>query len=328
MGYSSADPANYLAFAKQTNESTEATTGFKHLKYLGDSGMSLETSTESVYEGGDGQDQGLHYKSKVKPDGQLQVFARPDSFAFLSAWALGSGVDPASTGQVASHVYTPNATIPYLTMEQAWGAGQQIERVLSTILTGFQVEGEAGMPWRVSVPFIGGGTPYVRNATQALTPSLESGDPAMFAGGAYLVNGATTLDITRFSYNFARNVDDDLHTTSVFRRKVIPLTRSVELSFQLIWQDQALWKSIDYGASPFVTEALASGAFHAERLLTASQLIAIDVPNLKYTNVEVNRLEPDGQTVVLDVSAMGVKQGTGVCQHRINVTGVPTSYLR
>jgi len=327
MGYSSADPANYLAFAKQANEATEATTGFKFLKYLGDSGMSLETTTESVYEGGDGQDQGLHYKSKVKPDGQAQVFARPDSFAFLSAWALGSGVTPPSTALVASHVYTPNATIPALTMEQAWGGGNQIERVLNTVITGFQVEAEAGMPWRVTVPFIGGGTPYVRNATQILSPTLESGDPAMFAGGAYVITGATSLDVTRWSYNFTRNVDEDLHTNTVFRRKVIPLSRSVELSMQLIWQDQALWKQIDYGASPFVTEALASGAFHAERQLTASQLIAIDVPALKWTNVEVNRLEPDGQTVVLDLSAKGVKGSTGICQHRINVLGTPTSYL-
>jgi hypothetical protein len=47
----------------------------------------------------------------------------------------------------------------------------------------------------------------------------------MYAGGAYLVNGATEIDIRRFSYNFARQVDDDLRTVNTFRRKVIPLTR-------------------------------------------------------------------------------------------------------
>jgi hypothetical protein len=72
---------------------------------------------------------------------------------------------------------------------------------------------------------------------------------------------------------------------------------------------------------------LASGAFHAERQLTASQLVAIDIPNLKYLNSQVNSLEPDGQTLIYDISAQPVKSGTGVVQIRANITSSATSYL-
>ena len=329
MGYSSSDPANYLAMAKQVDASTEATTGFKFLKYLGNTGIEPAVEAQSVSEGGDGQDQGLHYRSKTKFDGQVVGNVRPDMFAYLSAWALGSGIAVPSAGPgLATHVYTPNATVPFLTVEQAWGGGRQIDRVLSAILTGFQIEGAAGAPWQITVPFIGGGTAYYRDgAASALSAVLESGDPAMYAGGAYLINGATQLDITKWSYNFTRNVADDLFTTSQFRRKVVPLSRQVSVDFQVIWQDQNLWQNIMYGGGSQIPNNLATGAFHVERILTASQMIAVDVPLLRYTNIAVNQLNPDGETVVLDISAMGVKGGTGICQHRVNTLTAATSYL-
>ena len=58
-----------------------------------------------------------------------------------------------------------------------------------------------------------------------------------------------------------------------------------------------------------------------------SQLLAIDVPNLKYLNAQVNSLEPDGQTLIYDVAAQPLKVGTGVVQIRANITSTPTSYL-
>lgn len=328
MGYSSSDPANYLAMAKQADASTEATTGFKFVKFLGNTGIEPNVEAQSVFEGGDGQDQGLHYRQRTKFDGQVVANARPDMFAYLSAWALGSGVAVPSTAGLATHVYTPNATVPFLTIEQAWGGGKQIDRVLSGIITGFQVEGNAGAPWQVTTPFIGGGTAYYRDgAASALSAVLESGDPAMYAGGAYLINGATELDITKFTYNFQRNVDDNLFTVDQFRRKVVPLSRQVSLDFQVIWQDQALWKNIMYGGGSMIPQNLATGAFKAQRILSSSQMVSIDIPLLRYTSITVNQLNPDGETVVLDVSSMAAKGATGIVQHRINTLSQATSYL-
>jgi len=325
MAFSSNDPRNYLALGRQADFDTEAT-AFKFVKYLGNSGFNVELESESVYEGGDGQDHGFHYRSKTRADGQVEGYVRPEMFTYLAAWAMGSAANVGTNVGIGSNCYVPNATVPFLTVEQAWGGGNQIDRIRSAILTGINVEGEAGQPWRITAPFIGGGTPYYRDGVaSALTPVLESGDPAMYAGGAYLINGATSLDIRRFSYSFERNVDDDLYTTETFRRKVVPLSRSVSLDFQVIYQDSTLYKSVVYGGGSVVPQSLATGAFRAFRVLTASQMVQIDVPNLTYLSVDVNRLEPDGQTVVLDVSAMGVRAGTSITQLRSNTLAVGAS---
>jgi hypothetical protein len=328
MAFSSNDPRNYLAIARQQDFDTEGSS-FSFLKFRGGTGFNVELDSEQVLEGGDGQDPGLIYRSKTRADGTLVGYARPAMWTYLSAWAMGSAAAVGTSAGVGTSVYVPNATVPFLTIEQAWGGGNQIDRVRSAILTSFQVEGEAGQPWLVTADFVGGGTPYYRDGSaSALTPTLESGDPAMYAGGAYLINGATSLDIRRFTYRFERNVDDDLYTTETFRRKVVPLTRSVSVDFQVIFQDSTLYKQVVYNGGSVVPQVLATGSFHAERRLTSSQLLAVDVPNLNYTAVNVNRLEPDGETVVLDVSAMGVRAGTSIVQHRsVHNAVTASSYL-
>jgi hypothetical protein len=328
MAFSSNDPRNYLAIGKQSAKGTEATS-FKFVRYLS-GGVNVAQESESIYTGGDGQDVGLVYKARVRPDGEFDTYAWPDQFAYLSAYAMGSGVTPASVSdvEVATHIYTPNATIPYLTVEQAFGGGNAIDRVSDAIFSGLTIEGEAGMPWRISVPFVGGGTLYYRDgAASALTSVIESGDPAMFAGGAVLIDAATSLDVRKFTYAFERNVDGDLFTNQMFRREVVPLTRGLTVNMEVVYQDPDLYKKVFYGAGSVVPFNLATGAFHAERTLTASQLLAVDVPNLRYMGVELNRLEPDGQTLIYNVSAQAVKAGTGITQIRANITGRATSYL-
>lgn len=317
MGFSSSDPRNYVALARQADANTEASTGFKFVKYLNGTDVSPDIDTQAIFEGGDGQAQGLVYRQHTKNDGQIVAYARPDMWTYLSSWALGSAVSVGTSVAIGTSIYTPNATVAFLTVEGAWGGGNQIDRVLSAILTGFQVEGAAGEPWKVTTPYVGGGTPYFRDgAASALSPVLESGDPAMYAQGAYLIGGATEIDILQWTYNFARNVDDNLYTVNTFRRKVVPLSYTVSLDFQVIMQTQTYYKEFQYGGGSQVPATLATTAFHAERILTASQKLAVDIPFLRVTNISANRFNPDGETVVLDVSAMGVKSaGTGIVQH-------------
>lgn len=329
MAYSSNDPRNYFALSKQADANTEATTGFKFIKFLDPTGINIAQDTQAIYEGGDGQDQGLVYRQHTKPDGQITCYARPDHFTFLSAWALGSAAAVGTANNIGTSIYVPNATIPFLTAEQAWGGGNNIDRAMSAILTGFTITANAGDPWKLTVPFIGGGTAYWRDgAASALAQTLETGDPAMYDQSAVLIDGATQMDVTQWTYTFTRGVDDNLFTFSPYRRKVVPLSRAVTLNYQLIWQDQAIYKNALYGGGTYIPAQLATTAFHAERQLSASQLIAIDIPFLRVTDVQVNRLMPDGQTVILNVSANAVKAGTGIVQHRIVHNNVSaTSYL-
>jgi hypothetical protein len=329
MPFSSNDPANYLAIGKQSSDTVEATS-FQFLKYLNDASFDPAMETQDVYEGGDGQDSGLHYKSSVKPDGSVEVYARPNAFAYLGAYAMGSGIDPPSVapGGVASHIYVPNATVPALTVEQSFAGGNEIERVMNAIISGFTVESEAKQPWKITVPMIGGGTYYGRPIASALTPAIEVGNPAMHAGGAYLIDGATSLWIQSFAYRFERKVDDDLFTVNVTRADVVELTRSLAIEMQVVLVDPTLYRKVQRNGGSYVPVDLATGSFHAERQIGASQLIALDVPLLNYTGAAVNRLNPDGETMVINVSAMAVKGATSLTQLRANIIGSATSYLR
>lgn len=326
MGFSSSDPRNYVALGMQADANTESST-FKFVRYLNGTDVSPAIDTQSIFEGGDGQAQGLHYRQHTKNDGQIVAYARPDMFTYLSSWALGSAVAIGTSANVGTSIFTPNPTQRFLTIEGAWGGGNQIDRVMSGIITGFQVEAAAGEPWKITTPYVGGGTAYYRDGVaSALSPILESGDPAMYAGGAYLIGGATEIDILQWTYNFQRNVDDNLFTTSQFRRKVVPLSYTVSLDMQVIMQTQAYYKNFQYGGGSMVPNNLATTAFHAERQLVGSQLLAIDVPFLRVTNISANRFNPDGETVVLDISAMGAKSaGTGLVQHTAVHSGVTAS---
>jgi hypothetical protein len=328
MPFSSNDPANYLAIGKQANRETEATT-FRFLKYLNEAAFNPGIDSNVVYEGGDGQDAGLAYKQRVKPDGEVQVYSRPNPFVWLGAYAMGSALAVPSVAEtgLASHCYVPNATVPRLTVEQSFAAGQEVERAMNAIAGGFKVESSAGEPWKVSVPIIGGGTYYGRPAASALTPVLDTGDPALHQGGAYLIDGATSLWIQGFTYDFTRKLDDGLFTVDVMRADVMELTRSLTLNMQVVMTDPTLYRKIVRQGGSFLGANLATGSFHAERALASSQIISLDVPLVRYTAVDLARLNPDGETVVLNISAQAIKGATSLTQIRGNIIGAPTSFL-
>ena len=64
-----------------------------------------------------------------------------------------------------------------------------------------------------------------------------------------------------------------------------------------------------------------------KRVLTSSQMVQLNIPLLRYTDVSVNDLEPDGQSMVLDFTAVAIKGATGICQIRSNNAAQATSYL-
>lgn len=331
MPWSSSDPRNYLAVGQQPARGTEATT-FTFVKYNAESGFEVEQEFEVEPEAGDGQNDGLAYKTFVKADPQAVGNLRPDIFTKLSAWVLGSQIAPPSVGAaaVATHVFTPNATVPYLTIEQAYLGGNTIDRVVDVLAKSLTISGEAGKPWKYSAEFIGGGTVYGRNgAASALTATYEDNGPYKFAGGAYLVDGATTLDIEKFEYKFERVLDEDLFTTSPFRRAVVALKQKVSLDSTFIVEDDDLYQKVKYGAAGGTTIPvnLSTGAFAAQSIGQSSQMARIDIPLLYHVDAKLNRLDPDAKTVKIDLVSMGVKGATGIVQHRSNVIGVPSQIV-
>jgi hypothetical protein len=317
-GRSTNEPGNYFALGKQPGRNEEAST-FYFSKHLDGTGLELDETTEGVREGGDGQEVGFVYKSAIAMDGEFVANSRPERTARAAAWTLGSDeVLPASgvaSGVCQIHVSTPTSSQPYLTVEQKWG--DVIERVSNVFMTGMTVEGEAGRPLKITNPLIAGGTPYRRNAAaSSLTPTREVGQPHFYPGGSYVINGAGNTKITKFKSTIARNVDDGIRTTSLFREDVVAQNFDSSLEFTLKYEESTLYDEVHYLAGTTISPnavGLATGSFKAFTEFgagTNNRFFELNHPLIVFTGARVNKLDPDGKTMYLDVTAMGVKGAT------------------
>ncbi len=311
---------NYFCIGKQSAKDIEATS-FYFLRHLDGTGVDLTENVESVREGGDGQEVGLRYKTDVLMDGDAVANARPEWAARIFAWTLG--VDgatlpdaAAASGLAQCHIARPTSALPYLTVEQLYT--DIIERVSNVQITGLALEGEAGRPLKITANMIAGGTPYRRNAAaSALTPARETAQPFFFPGASYVIDGAGNTKITKFNANVARNLDTDIRTTQLFREDVVPLNFDFDLGFTLKYEDSTFYDKAHYLAGTTISPdglGLATGSlkiFSGFNLGGASErFLELNVPLFQYTAAQVNRLDPDGQTVYIDVAGMGLKGAT------------------
>lgn len=317
-GRATNEAANYFAIGKQSAKDTEATT-FLFLRHLDGTGLEMDTQVQAEREGGDGQEVGLVYKSAISMDGGAVANARAEFAGRILAYVLGADSVAAASGGASGaaqiHTAAPTAlgaSAPYLTVEQLFG--DKIERVSNALPNELTIEGEAGRPIKLTANFVGGGTPYSRDAAaSALTPTRESGDPFFYPGASVVIDGAGNTKITKFKSSIRRTLDEDIRTTQLFREDVVQLNFDSDLEFTLKYEDKTLYDKIQYGGGTYVPIPLSTGSFkiYAETGSgTAQRFFEINIPVHRYTGARVNKLDPDGKTCYLDVTAMGVKGAT------------------
>jgi hypothetical protein len=316
-GYSTNQPGDYFAIGKQSAKDTEATT-FLFLKHKDGTALELDEDVVSEREGGDGQEVAFRYKRMIKMDGAANGNARSNLSLYGFAGVLGAKSGTPEVASAANGIPTgcqrteliPAATLPYWTVEQKFS--DQIERVSNAKITTLDLEAEAGSPARLSFAVIGGGTPYRRNAAaSALTATRESVDPVFFPRGSYVLNGAGNTKITKFKFSAKRNVDDGIQTTELFREDVIELNADYDLDLTLKYEGATLYDAIKYGGGTVVPLALATGSFRAvmrntseDATATTFRQLDLSLPQLHFVGAKVNKLDPDGKTVYIDVAAM------------------------
>lgn len=329
-GRATNDVDNYFAIGKQSAKDTEASS-FYFLKHLDGTGLELDHQTQSEREGGDGQEVGLRYKTSITMDGDAVANARPEIAARLFAYALGA--DSVSGGSGAATAMQIHTAVPtglgsaaaYLTVEQRWA--DEIDRVSNAQVTGLTVEGEAGRPIKLTANLIGGGTPYRRDIASTLTPVRESGQPFFFPGGSYTIDGAGNTKITKYKATIQRGVDADIRTTQLFREDVVALNFDTQLEFTLKYEDKTLRDKIDFGGGSMVPISLSTGAFQAYTDFgtgTNLRFLEINFPVYDYTGARVNKLDPDGKTVYIDVVAQGRKTATSQFYSRVQTASTGT----
>jgi len=322
------EPSNYWAFGFQSAQGVDATT-FQFLRHLDGTANEVNEDVESVREGGDGQEVGLRYKTAVSMDGQAVLNHRPEVghralVAVLGADTLSNASSPNGLATVASgvaneHTAVPTSKIPYVTIEQFWA--DEVERITDCQVTGLDIEWEAGRPLKLTPQFVGGGTPVRKPAASALTPTRETGAPFFYPGASVvLVTGAgasgANSRVTKGKISIKRNVDDGIRTTALTRADVVAQAFDVDVDYTQVFDSATgAYEPIHWGggAATVIPNDLATGLirmFIYQGLGTNMRYTEVGVNQLHYTGARVNKLDPDGNTMYLDVSAMGYKGAT------------------
>ena len=323
------DPNNYFAFGKQSAIDTDATT-FHFFKHLDGTGFEVESESERIREGGDGQFVALSYRTMVKADGALNVLHRPNTGAKLWAWTLGGDtIASAAVPSLARHSSFPQASMPYITAEQRYGG--IIERSLNNQITTLTVEAESGKPWRTTANFVNGGTVTFRDVASTLTPTREAGKPVMMPLGSYIFDGFASYarEVTKWKVEVSRNVDDAIQTTGLNRADLVPLNFDVNVDATVKYTSAAFYQKVNMSGGSQVPVEYATGMIDFAQIVqapvtstvTASGVQRITVPLLEWVEGKVNKLDPDGKTMWLDVVGMNI-QGSGThaiyAQHDTN----------
>lgn len=329
------DPLDYFAFGKQSAKDTDATT-FAFPKHLDGSGFEVDQDSERIHEGGDGQEIGLSYRTMVKADPQLLNLCRPAITAREFAHVLGGeSLGSAAVASLARHTLFPTASLPYGTAEQR--SGDVIERVSNNVVTGLTLDGEAGKPWQITAQLLSAGTVTLREAGSALTPSREFGKPFFYPNGSYLVDGFASYAqlLTKVKVEVNRGVDDGIQTTGLSREDVVPLTLDVNVDATVKVTSRDFYRKVQYtptGSTIPVEFATGSLDLAQHQLayvngsITATALFRVVCPLLEWIDAKLNKLDPDGKTVYLDVIGASVKGATSAIFAVVDTPDI-TGYL-
>ncbi len=320
------EPNNYSALGKQAAKGTEAVT-FTFLRHLDGTGFEVDFTQERVHEGGDGQEIGLAYKTGVSGDGAQISNFRGEVAARQIEAVLGSAslVAPINLATVASGVaaeawIVPGPTLPYYTVDQFFG--DQVERAVDSKYTSLDFEFEAGRPFKVTANHIAGGTVYF--PASPLSPTREVGPPIYYPGASVVIEGLANTKVTKGKITVTRGVDDGIRTNGLNREDVVEQTMEVHGELTMKYENATLYDKVKAGGAlgSQVPVDLATGAMSIWAAGGAGvnfRSLGVFLNQFHYSQARVNKLDPDGKTMYLDVAVDGYKGPTHQIHARVLV---------
>jgi hypothetical protein len=324
MGWSTNRPTDYFAVGLQSAVNVEATT-FQFPKHLNGTGFEQVPDIGEEREGGGGQEVALAYKKLIKADGNAvanvrgvgAVYALLDGVLGKTATIFGSAVTCPTGVQVVRMVSAP--TLPYMTIEQRYS--DQVERVTNAKVNQLTIEGGAGVPLKITAGFAGAGTVFQRDIGSAITPLYQGGDPIYYPRGSYVITGPTAAasaaasgaKITKYKVTAMRHLDEAVQTTELWRDDLIELQADYTADFTLKYEDRLLYQAINFGGGsvppiPIPTLSVMLYSYNGQPTgATAYRGITVNMNNLLGKSAKVNKLEPDGKTVYVDLACTSIK---------------------
>lgn len=338
------DPTNYFAIAQQSAKDVDGTV-FYFTKHLSGTGFDVAVDQSSEREGGAGREVSLRYRTKVTADGSFIAYARPDFAGRVLALALFQDTVTAGPSTVPSgpyystHSIFSGASVPlYFTAEQAWA--DMVERTGNCVISSLKFEGDAGKPVKMTTAFMSGGTPHSLAGAQtavreAAFPFMYPGASAniIFQGSGVGLGQASSTQLTKWSLEIKNALDGNIQTNALNREDMLLLTSDYDIDATIKYINSAIWEQIDYGGGSTVpTGLITSGnfTFYSPEAGTRGgqndlSSLTLFAPFIEFPSVKVNRLDPDGKTMYLDVVASTRNIGTSSLQATI-VSPASTSY--
>ena len=341
--FSTNNPSDYFAFARQLSGKDSDTQPTYFTRHKDGTSIEVEPDIQSEREGGDGQEEGLRYRSLLKADGTINVNARPQIAAHLFAGALGAiattvNADGSSIPLGCQKiVFVPAATQPYYTVEQRFS--DTVERTTNVKFGSVEIDGEAGRPLSLSAQFMSAGTAYYRDKASALNPAREVDSPIFYPRASALIyQGSTSSQIasgallTKIKVSVKRGLDDGVQTTDLWRDDLVELAQDYDIDGTLKFVDSKLYQSVHYGGGSQIPVALSTGSidlsFGNGLSGTQARTMRLLAPYGQFVGAKVNKLDPDGKTVYIDFVFSTIRTGSYPLQAEVVVpSGAATQYL-
>jgi hypothetical protein len=311
---STSSSAHYLGVGKQSVKGTGvAPTVFA--AYQGTVDEDHGMAADAIREAGLGPYVSRNMKTGHDPAGGWSMAWRPRTLMQLCTWFLGT--DTVSGSSIPYlHTVTPNESVPtWLTTEIAAGVdGDIIERYVDSLLKtlNISVDGNgdlmASWEWFALSP--------LWRATAA-TPAYETGVSGVSPGGpfrgaemTYTIDGVAASNVRSFEIDLEWSYDEDIRNGSVTRTDAVKLELSGTVKVrQLInaTTDVDEYRKVNYGtaAGTVASRNVASGSFVAvanNGLATTNlRTLTITVPQIAWTSAKKTPLNPDGETMYLEL---------------------------
>jgi hypothetical protein len=302
----------WLMAAKQAAQGTAATVaaGTTHKVPFTGGNIHPVRETDNLSETDANRDQGVAYVTTTGVEGTPEVYVRDASIGLFLLGALGADAVTGTTNYV--HTITPANTLPYMTFWRML-SGTLWEQYKDCQISSLTVSAEAGAPLTAAV------------GVQGLTPTRLTTDPDVgnvaplassavysFNDAAVTLGGSATALIRSFELTIENNVTRQ-QTDDVVPIDVVPGTREVTLTFDLIFANLNEYNNFHYGATAGTT--VVSSIFTTSAVFTftkgANNEISFNLPVIAYTELDP---EPNagGDPIVVSVSAVGMRSGSPI----------------
>ena len=231
---------------------------------------------------GGGRDVVDAYLGAVSWSGDYEFYTRMDGIATLLKAVLGVADAPVTATGVTTHTLHPSnaAALPYLSIEEAIGAGLETYNYTDAVVNTLHLEAEANGYLQGTAGIIG--AKQVANATRTATPAWDN-SPMIVGTNITVTYNAVSLPAKSFSVDINNNFeDDDFRLGSFYLGDLTPKRREVTAGFSIRESSSALWRQAAYG----ISSAIAPGGLTTKNQLiitmTTYETIAASTPPTAY----------------------------------------------